>query len=295
MKTISQVAELTGISVRTLQYYDEIGLLPPSEVTAAGYRLYGDSALEKLQQILFFKELDFKLKEIKEIIEKPGFDKHEAYRRQKTLLSLKRDRIDRLILLLEKLERGEQCMSFQEFDLKEYVEALEQFKEVQKDMVIKHWGSIEKFDEFINKIKEDETKVAQLAIKQFGSVEKYTEAMKQNLEHFPELMEQMEELQGRKETILERSEALYIALTSDITKDVASPEIQAIVRDIIAFTEETSLGVDLGEGYWDMVADMATHEQTQKIMDDKYGEGASEYIGRAIRYYIREGEGKNGK
>ena len=64
MRTISQVAELTGISTRTLQYYDEIGLLKPSELTESGYRLYDDEALQKLQQILFFKELGFKLKEI---------------------------------------------------------------------------------------------------------------------------------------------------------------------------------------------------------------------------------------
>ena len=65
MKTISQVAKLTGISKRTLQYYDEIGLLKPSDFTSSDYRLYNDDALQKLQQILFFKELDFKLKEIK--------------------------------------------------------------------------------------------------------------------------------------------------------------------------------------------------------------------------------------
>ena len=65
MKTISQVAKLTGISTRTLQYYDEIGLLKPSDFTSSDYRLYNDDALQKLQQILFFKELDFKLKEIK--------------------------------------------------------------------------------------------------------------------------------------------------------------------------------------------------------------------------------------
>ena len=75
MKTISQVAELTGISTRTLQYYDEIGLLKPSELTQSGYRLYNDEALQKLQQILFFKELGFKLKDINEILLKPDFGK----------------------------------------------------------------------------------------------------------------------------------------------------------------------------------------------------------------------------
>lgn len=71
MRSISQVAKLTGISTRTLQYYDEIGLLKPSELTESGYRLYNDEALQKLQQILFFRELGFKLKEIKEILQKP--------------------------------------------------------------------------------------------------------------------------------------------------------------------------------------------------------------------------------
>ena len=86
MRTISQVAELTGISIRTLQYYDEIALLKPSKLTESGYRLYDDEALQKLQQILFFKELGFKLKEIKEILLKPDFDRIKAFKRQKELL-----------------------------------------------------------------------------------------------------------------------------------------------------------------------------------------------------------------
>ena len=97
MKSISQVAKLTGVSIRTLQYYDEIGLLKPSELTAAGYRRYDDNALQTLQQILFFKELGFPLKEIKEILEKPNFDRIAAFKKQKELFLLKRDRLDRLI------------------------------------------------------------------------------------------------------------------------------------------------------------------------------------------------------
>ena len=71
MKSISQIAKLTGVSPRTLQYYDEIGLLKPSKLTASGYRLYGEEALQTLQQILFFKELGFQLKEIDEILKNP--------------------------------------------------------------------------------------------------------------------------------------------------------------------------------------------------------------------------------
>ena len=116
MKSISQVAKLTGVSIRTLQYYDEIGLLKPSKLTASGYRMYDGNALQTLQQILFFKELGFSLKEIKEILEKPDFDRVAAFKKQKELFLLKCDRLDRLIQLLERLEKGEQCMSFKEFD-----------------------------------------------------------------------------------------------------------------------------------------------------------------------------------
>ena len=172
MRTISQVAKLTGISIRTLQYYDEIGLLKPSKLTQSGYRLYDDEALRLLQQILFFKELGFSLKDIKEILEKPDFDRISAFKKQKELLLLKRNRIDRLIQLLSRLEKGEQCMSFKEFDLTDYIAALENFKSNSTDDIIRYWGSMENFDMFIQKVKDDETNLAKLAIKHFGSVEK---------------------------------------------------------------------------------------------------------------------------
>lgn len=137
MKSISQVAQLTGVSIRTLQYYDEIGLLKPSALTESGYRLYDDDALRPLQQILFFKELGFQLKEIDEILKDPDFDRIAAFRKQKELFLLKRRRMDRLIQLLDRLEKGEQDMSFKEFDLTDYLSALENFKTSQTETVIK--------------------------------------------------------------------------------------------------------------------------------------------------------------
>lgn len=166
MKTISQVTKLTGVSARTLQYYDEIDLLKPSQLTTSGYRLYDDKALQKLQQILFFKELGFKLKEIKELISQPNFDTIAAFKKQKELLLLKRNRIDKLIQLLNRLEKGEQCISFKKFDLSDYIKALKHFKNNSANHIIKHWGSIENFDLFIQKIKDNEDEVAKLAIKQ---------------------------------------------------------------------------------------------------------------------------------
>ena len=83
MKSISQIANLTGVSTRTLQYYNEIGLLKPSKLTAAGYRMYDEKALQTLQQILFFRELGFPLKEIKQILQQSHFDKINAFKKQK--------------------------------------------------------------------------------------------------------------------------------------------------------------------------------------------------------------------
>lgn len=182
MKTVKEVAKLTGVSIRTLQYYHEVGVFMPTEITDAGYRLYDDDALKTLQQILFFKELDFQLKEIKEIMENPKYNKLEAFKKQKELIKAKRDRLDGLLCLLEKLENGETCMSFKEFDMSEYIDALEQFKNENIDDVIKNWGSIGAFEDFIEKIKDKESEVAKMAIRQYGSVEKYTEAMKDNLD-----------------------------------------------------------------------------------------------------------------
>lgn len=283
MRTISQVAELTGISIRTLQYYDEIGLLKPSGLTQSGYRLYDEEALQKLQQILFFRELGFKLKDIREIIEKPDFDRIAAFKKQKELLLLKRNRTDRLIQLLSRLEKGEQCMSFKEFDLSDYIHALEDFKSNQTETVIKHWESVENFDMFIQKIKDDESEVAKLAIKQFGSVEKYTEAMKHNLEHFSEIMENWyaqipEEM---------RTEDKFLKLASHKGEDVVSESVQSIVTEIITGTLASAPNLLIGStaNYCKMIIDTYSNDYLSKVIDTQYGVGSSEYIVKAFRYY----------
>ena len=86
MKTVNEVSKLTGVSVRTLHHYDAIGLLKPTQVTAAGYRLYDDTALARLQTILLFRELQFPLKEIKSILDSPDFDREQALQQQIGLL-----------------------------------------------------------------------------------------------------------------------------------------------------------------------------------------------------------------
>lgn len=90
MMTVNEVSKLTGVSIRTLQYYDTICLLKPIEYTESGYRLYDDTSLERLQQILLFKELEFPLKEIKKIIDAPNFDRNKALEQQIELLTMKK-------------------------------------------------------------------------------------------------------------------------------------------------------------------------------------------------------------
>lgn len=283
MRTISQVAKLTGISIRTLQYYDEIGLLNPSELTSSGYRLYNDEALQTLQQILFFKELGFQLKEIKEILEEPDFDRIAAFRKQKELLLLKRNRTNRLIQLLSRLEKGEQCMSFKEFDLSDYIHALEDFKSNQAETVAKHWGSAENFDLFIQRIKDNEAEVAKLAIQQFGSIEKYTEAMKYNLEHFSEIMET--NLTEEAQKVAQETDKLYKKLTGDLSKDITSPEVQSIVHSLMMLIQENGGTVSLDKPFIHALIGAYSSAYVKKITDTKYGEGASDYIAAAFRYY----------
>ena len=288
MLTTSQVADITGISTRTLQYYDEINLLKPSALTPSGYRLYNDETLQELQQILFFKELGFKLKEIKEILQKPEYDRIQSFKKQKELLLLKRNRIDRLVELLSRLEKGEKCMSFKEFDLSGYIEALESFKNGNEEEIIKHWGSIDNFNLFIQKAKEDESNIAQLAIQQYGSVEKYTEAMKYNMEHFSQVMEQELAQAGMKEELLQKNQDLYAALTMDLDKDAASEEIQNIVREIVTFTQESLLTSEVGEEYWNIIIQSYRNDISKAVTDTKYGKGAADFIVKAFRYYFHQ-------
>lgn len=101
MMKVKEVARLTGVSVRTLHHYDEIGLLSPDTVTESGYRLYSDANLETLQQILFFRELDFPLRKIREMMAAPGYDRMEALALQRRMLLERRGQLDRMIGVLD--------------------------------------------------------------------------------------------------------------------------------------------------------------------------------------------------
>ena len=144
---ISEVAKLSGVTVRTLHYYDEIGLLKPSDITEAGYRVYSNKDLETLQQILFFRELDFPLNEIKEIMINPNYNKNEALNKHKELLMENRKRIDGLIALINKTIKGDNIMSFKEFDNSKIEENKRKYSEEVKN----RWGNTDAYKEYEKK------------------------------------------------------------------------------------------------------------------------------------------------
>lgn len=147
MMTVNEVSKLTGVSARTLQYYDTIGLLKPSRYTESGYRLYDDTALEKLQQILLFKELEFPLKEIKEIIDAPNFDRNKALEQQIQLLTMKKEHLENLINFARGIKwLGVKRMDFTVFDTKKIDEYTKRAKE--------QWGQSDAFKEFEQKSKD---------------------------------------------------------------------------------------------------------------------------------------------
>lgn len=137
MKTIREAAKTAGISVRTLHYYDQIGLLRPSAVTPAGYRLYDDTAMSRLMQVLFYRELDFSLADIRAILDDPAFTIDRALQQHRALLVSKRDRLDRLIRLTDSLRKGGDTMGFEAFDTGE-IDALRQ---QYADEARERWGT----------------------------------------------------------------------------------------------------------------------------------------------------------
>ncbi len=143
---INEFAKLTGVSVRTLHYYDELGLLKPAFVDEQnGYRFYDDSSLERMQVILFYRELDFELKSILRILSSSDYDKQKALAEQRKLLILKKERLERIIDALDDAEKGKVTMTA--FDNSNYETARKQYEAEAKQ----RWGETEAYKEHAEK------------------------------------------------------------------------------------------------------------------------------------------------
>lgn len=147
MKTVKEVSRITGVSVRTLRYYDKINLLKPTEITLAGYRMYDKKAIQRLHHILLFKELQFSLKDIKEILDNPNFDLNEILESQIEILERQIKRTQKILLLARKLKkRGEYQLDFEVFDKQE----IEKYKTEVKE----RWGDKPAYQEYREKSKD---------------------------------------------------------------------------------------------------------------------------------------------
>jgi DNA-binding transcriptional MerR regulator len=248
--TVKQLSKIAGISARTLHYYDEIGLLKPSFVQENGYRCYTDKELIKLQQILFFRELEFSLVDIKEMINSPEFNENEALAEQKKLLKIKRARLDKLIETIDKtikkLKGGEDMNNddlFASFGDDELVENMKEAK--------RRWGDSEAFKQSIERTKHW-TKKDYERIKKEGR--EFTEKLSQSMD-----------------------------------KDIASPEVQALVREHhkgIEYFYDCSYEMyrNLGKLYVDDPRFTAYY--------DKVKPGLAAWLQKAINYYCDAGEKK---
>ena len=142
---IKEFAGFTGVSVRTLHYYDEIGLLSPAYVDRfTGYRYYDENSLLRMQEILFYRELDFPLKSIGELLSSPDYDKNKALREQKKLLTLKKERLERLICAIDGAVKGENIVKA--FDNSEF--------EAYKEEAREKWGNTEAYKQHREKTKD---------------------------------------------------------------------------------------------------------------------------------------------
>ncbi len=140
---VQEVAALTGVTVRALHHYDRLGLLHPQAQSAAGYRLYSEAELEKLQQILFYRELEMPLSQIGQLLRDPAFDRRRALAQHRELLQLKKKRLAGLIALADRMLKGEKEMSFKEFDMGEIEAAKEKYAAEAKQ----RWGDTDAYQE----------------------------------------------------------------------------------------------------------------------------------------------------
>ena len=164
MKTVHEVSELAHVSVRTLHHYDQIGLLQPSARSEAGYRLYGDEDLARLQQIMLFRELEFPLADIRAILDSSDYDQGRALEQQIELLELRREHIDNLIDLAKTMKTmGVRALSFKPFDTSKLDEYMAAAREA--------WGKTPQWAEYeqkwAGKTKEDEAAMGERLMRLF--------------------------------------------------------------------------------------------------------------------------------
>lgn len=276
MKTVKDVSEITGVSIRTLRYYDEIGLLKPTKLTDSGYRLYDNKALEKLQEIMFFRELDIPLIDIKKIIENPNYDKEQVLLAQKNFLEKKRNRLNGIIELITDVMKGVNTMSFEAFNNDDIQKMLDHTlanmsKEALKEQIAK-FGSEEKYREYLASGFANEQAMADL-VKWYGSKEKAMEAVLQSTGK----VEDFKPEQDENEKIYKQ----FITAKKENNDQLAKEAVAMLAENykkLFHLDNARNILLDLAKEY-------LAHDKLAEATDNQYGVGSADYIANAIKLY----------
>lgn len=280
MRTVKEISDLTGISVRTLHYYDEIGLLKPTEKSDAGYRLYGDKALETLQQILFFREFDISLKEIKAVLDNPALERNQILQVQRKMLVTKKERMERLIASIDDILKGENKMDFTIFTKTEVEEMfqtmLEHMPENMRNIAIKEFGSIEQWKKHYMEVvsSEEMQKGYAKVVEWYGGKDKFL-----SVARTPVSKEVAESYNKRIEAILQK-------LIAKQNCDIDSFEVKELVGEY-GFVMKQLAQIKEEKGFMMAQAQYYRNEQIKPMIDEKYGEGASDFFAQAIENYYK--------
>lgn len=276
MKTVKDVAAIAGISIRTLRYYDEIGLLEPTQVTASGYRLYDGRAIEKLQEIMFFRELEIPLQDIREIMQNPDYDREQALLTQKKLLEQKRSRLDGLIGLIADVMKGVNTMSFEAFSKEEIEKIVEHtMRSMSKESLageIRKAGGEAQYREQLAAGFANEQAMAEL-FKWYGSKEKALAAMMQENGSAEEVRQEQEE-----------NERIYRQFAEAKRTDDAE-SARAAVESLAENYKKLFLPDNARNMLLDLAKEYLTLGKLAEQTDARYGEGCSAYIAKAIHTY----------
>jgi len=279
MKTVKQVSQMAGISIRTLRYYDEIDLLRPTTVTEAGYRLYDDKALEKLQEIMFFKELEMPLGTIRQLLDNPGLDRQEILKLQKNLLEKKRNRLNGIIELIDDVMKGVNEMNFNAFtedDIEKIVEhTVSTLGEEDRENLVRQFGSEEAFREELAENLKDKELESNL-IKLYGGKNKAVEASLSGNGSMDEL-----------ELYQKETDAIYRQFAEALQNGNQQLREDAVKR--LAKNNKAMFKFENVRFFLLQLADEITKNiMLAEVTDKQYGDGVSAYIAESILWYYGE-------
>ena len=276
MKTIKEMSEISGVSIRTLRYYDEIGLLKPACVTQAGYRLYDRKELERLQEILFFRELEFPLSEIKSIVSDPAYDRRQALCAQKEWMERRRNRLNGLIQLLTETIEHPDAIHFDAFRDEELEKILDHMVASQSEssirVILEKYGSLSAFRKMLSKSLREEAAAARL-MALYGGREGAVASLLQP----PHTRAEMEEMRDDMNRIF-RQFATAMQTDDDALAMDAVEQYAERCKHLLHLTNARALLLRVAEDYLNPKC-----PEVVQATEAQFGTGIAAYIARAIQ------------